>query len=76
MGGRTVKGDQFVIHPEIPFIAKLFVHVPDTKIWLANPPPAGFLRWEGPIAVPSDPLARVDLVSGEDSGPAETTASR
>jgi hypothetical protein len=73
MGGRTLKGDQFVIHPEIPFIAKLFAHVPDTKIWLTNPRPAGFLRWEGPIAVPSDPLARVDLVSGEESGPAETT---
>jgi hypothetical protein len=73
MGGRMLKGDQFVIHPEIPFIAKLFVHVPDTKIWLTNPPPAGFLRWEGPIAIPSDPLVRVDLVSGEESGPAETS---
>jgi hypothetical protein len=75
MAGRTLKGDQFVIHPEIPFLAKLFVQVPDTKIWLANPPPAGFLRWEGPIAIPGDPLGRVDLVSGEESGRAQTIAA-
>jgi hypothetical protein len=71
MGGRSVKGDQFVVHPEIPLIAKLFVNVPDTKIWLANPAPAGFLRWEGPIVLPTDPLIRVDLLSGTKSGPAE-----
>jgi hypothetical protein len=71
MSGRSLKGDRFVIHPEIPPIAKLFIHVPDTQIWLTNPPPAGFLRWEGPVVVPSDPLIRVDLVSGAKSGPAE-----
>jgi hypothetical protein len=71
MSGRSLKGDRFVIHPEIPPIAKLFIHVPDTQICLTNPPPAGFLRWEGPVVVPSDPLIRVDLVSGVKSGPAE-----
>ena len=70
MSGRLLKGDRFVIHPDIPLIAKLFVHVPDTRIWLTNPP-AGFLRWEGPIVLPSDPIIRVDLVSGAKSGPAE-----
>ena len=70
MSGRSLKGDRFVIHPEIPPIAKLFIHVPDTQIWLTNPSPAGFLRWEGPTVVPSDPLIRVDLVSGAKSGPA------
>jgi hypothetical protein len=71
MSGRLLRGDNFVIHPEIPAIAKLFIHVPDTHIWLTNPPPAGFLRWEGPIVLPTDPLLRVDLVSGSVSGPAE-----
>jgi len=75
MSGRSVKGDRFVIHPEIPLIAKLFIHVPDTRIWLTNPPPAGFLRWEGPVALPSDPIIRVDLVSGGKSGPAEPAGS-
>jgi hypothetical protein len=70
-----LKSDQFVVHPEIPFLARLFVQVPDTKIWLANPPPAGFLRWEGPIAIPGDPLVRVDLVSGGESGGARTIAA-
>ena len=75
MSGRSLKGDRFTIHPEIPFIAKFFVNVPDTKVWLTNPAPAGFLRWEGPIVLPTDPMVRVDLLSGEKSGPAEPTGS-
>ena len=75
MGGRSLKGDQFIIHPEVPFIAKFFVNVPDTKVWLTNPAPAGFLRWEGPIVLPTDPIVRVDLLSGERSEPAEATGS-
>ena len=72
MSGRSVKGDRFIIHSEIPFIANFFVNVPDTKVWLTNPAPAGFLRWEGPIVLPNDPLIRVDLLSGTKSGPAES----
>lgn len=75
MSGRFLKGDRFTIHPELPFIAKFFVTVPDTKIWLTNPAPAGFLRWEGPIVLPTDPIVRVDLLSGEKSGPAESAGS-
>jgi hypothetical protein len=75
MSGRSLKGDRFIVHPEIPFIANLFVNVPDTKVWLTNPGPAGFLRWEGPIVLPTDPIIRVDLVSGEKSGPAEAAGS-
>src|SRR5438094_8882437 len=71
MSGRSLKGDRFVIHPETPFIANLFVNVPDTKVWLTNPAPAGFLRWEGPIVLPTDPMVRVDLISSEKSRPAE-----
>ena len=72
MSERSLKGDRFIIHSEIPFIAQFFVNVPDTKIWLTNPAPAGFLRWEGPIVLPTDPIVRVDLLSGEKSGPAES----
>ena len=71
MSGRFLKGNQFIIHPEISPIARLFVRVPDTKIWLTNPIPAGFLRWEGPIILPTDPMIRVDLVSDTVSGPAK-----
>jgi hypothetical protein len=71
MSGRSLKGDHFVIHPEIPLVAKLFVNVPDTHVWLTNPAPAGFLRWEGPIVAVGDPLIRVDLLSGAKSGPAQ-----
>jgi hypothetical protein len=71
MSGRSLKGDRFIVHPEVPAIAKLFVTVPDTKVWLTNPEPAGFLRWEGPIVLPNDQLIRVDLLPGINSGPAE-----
>jgi hypothetical protein len=70
MSGRELRGDNFMIRPEIPAIAKLFVKLPDTHIWLTLPP-AGFLRWEGPLAEPSDPLVRVDLTSGAGTGSAK-----
>ena len=76
MSGRSLKGDRFIVHPEVPAIAKLFVTVPDTKIWLTNPEPAGFLRWEGPIVLPNDQLIRVDLLPGTNSGPANPVASK
>jgi hypothetical protein len=66
MSGRQLRGDHFVIRPEIPAIVKVFVKLPDTHIWL-TPPPAGFLRLEGPLVEPSDPLIRVDLLSGGES---------
>jgi hypothetical protein len=72
MSGRSLKGDRFIVHPEVPAIAKLFINVPDTKIWLTNPAPAGFLRWEGPIVLPNDPLGRVDLLSGSKSESAQS----
>jgi len=75
MSGRSLKGDRFIVHPEIFFLAKLFVDVPDTNIWLTNPAPAGFLRWEGPTVLPTDPLIRVDLVSGAQSGSAQPSAA-
>lgn len=73
MSGRQLRGDHFVIRPEIPAIVKVFVKLPDTHIWL-TPPPAGFLRLEGPIAEPSDPMIRVDLGSGGKSAQATPAA--
>jgi hypothetical protein len=72
MAGRTIKGDGFNIHPEVPAIAKLFIKVPDTKLWLTNSTPAAFLRAEGPLVLPSDPIVRIDLLSGGESGAAES----
>lgn len=61
LAGRTIAGDRFIVHPKLPFIARLFVQVPDATIWLTTPP-AGFLRWEGALAQPDDPMVRVDLL--------------
>jgi hypothetical protein len=71
MGGRTLRGDRFDIEPMIPSIVELFIDVSDTRIWLTHPPPAEFLRWEGPLVEPDDPVIRVDLLPGAESGPAE-----
>lgn len=74
MAGRMEKGDRFIIHPKVPVIAKMFVEAGDTHIWLTEPPAVGFLRWEGPLVESSDPMVRVDLLSGERSGPAQPAA--
>jgi hypothetical protein len=71
MAGRIVRGDHFVLHPKVPAIAKVFIRIPDSHVWLTNPAPAGFLRSEAPLVEPNDPLVRVDLLSGDVSGPAQ-----
>ncbi len=72
MGDRTThtQGDNFLLQPQVPAIAKLFVKVPDTHIWLTQSP-AEFLRFEGPQMEPNDPIIRIDLLSGGESGPAK-----
>lgn len=71
MSGRVLEGEHFIVHPKIPRIARLFVDVPDNHIWLTRSAPVSFLRWEGPLAEPSDPITRVDLLPG---GPSEAAA--
>jgi hypothetical protein len=71
MAGRTITGDRFVIHPKVPAIAKAFVEVKDIHIWLTTPRPVGFLRSEGPLIEADDSVARIDLLPGVHSGPAE-----
>jgi hypothetical protein len=73
MSSRSLRGEHFTIQPEIPAIAKLFIKIPDTHVWL-TPPPSGFLRWEGPLAEPGDQIVRVDLGSGGESGTAKPAA--
>jgi hypothetical protein len=70
MADRAPIGDRYRIHPDLPWIAKPFVDVPDSLIWLAHEPPAAFLRWEGALMEPDDEIIRVDLLPGGASGPA------
>lgn len=74
MSGRSIAADHYIVHPKIPAIAKLFIKVPDAHIWLTTPP-AGFLRYEGALAEPSDALIRVDLLPGEPSEAAQPVAT-
>ena len=64
MAGRTLEGDKYTLHPDIPAIARLFVKAPDQHVWLLNSDPAAFLRFEGPLAEPDDPIIRIDLIPG------------
>lgn len=75
MAGRDLRGERYIVHPKLPFIADLFINVPDAHIWLTSPAPAAFLRWEGPLAEPGDPITRVDLLPGGSSGPATPVAT-
>jgi hypothetical protein len=74
MSGRSIAADHYIVHPKIPAIARLFVKVPDAHIWL-TPPPAGFLRYEGALAEPSDAQIRIDLLPGEPSEAATPVAT-
>lgn len=71
MSGRVLQGERFIVHPKLPPLARLFVDVPDQQIWLTSSAPVSFLRWEGWLAEPSDPIIRVDLLPG---GPSEAAA--
>ena len=62
MAGRKIAGDRWTIHPDIPAVAKIFVKAPDQHVWLFATGPAAFLRYEGPLAEPDDPVIRVDLI--------------
>jgi hypothetical protein len=66
MGGRKLPAERFVVHPEIPlaFIAKLFVKAPDQYLWFYKPSPPAFLRADIPLAEPSDPIIRIELIGG------------
>jgi len=76
MGGRSLESDRFVIHPEVPFIAKLFIKVPDQRLWLYKTPPAGFMRGELPAAETSDPLMRIDVLPSAPSAAAAAAAAK
>ena len=70
MGGRDLTGDRFDIVPQIPWLADLVVDAPTSRIWLLRPTPAEFLRFEGPLLEPDDPVVRIDLLPGAESGAA------
>src|SRR5947207_13395629 len=65
MSGRFLRGDNFVIHPEVPIIAKLFIKVPDTHIWLRNQKQDGIVRRKGPLVLQNNPISRVALSASD-----------
>jgi hypothetical protein len=76
MAGRTIAADRYTIHPDIPAIAKLFVTAPDQHVWLFAGGPAAFLRYQGPLAEPKDPEARVDVVPTQSPNSSRTAGRR
>ena len=76
MAGRTIAADPYTIHPEIPAIARLFVSAPDQRICLYATGPAAFLRYEGPLVEPKDPLVRVDTIPSRSANAGRRPARR
>ena len=74
MGGRTVQGDRFVVHPKLSWFIRLFIKVKDSRIWFTDTRPFAFLRSENPVSEPTDPMVRVDVLPGSRSGAAEPAA--
>lgn len=72
MGGRTLQTDRYTLHAELG-IKRLFVSPPDQHIWLTRASPPAFLRFEGPLVEPKDPIIRIDTVV---SGTAAAQARR
>jgi hypothetical protein len=67
MAGRKLPAERYVIHPEVPWIARLFVKAPDQYLWFYRPAPPMFLRADIPLAEPSDPMIRIELIPGRES---------
>src|SRR2546425_4822824 len=67
MGGRRLPAARYVIHPEVPWIARLFVKAPDQYLWYYRPDPPAFLRADIPVAEPGDPIIRIELLPGTES---------
>jgi hypothetical protein len=73
MVDRSITAEHYVIHPKIPALAKWFVKAPDANIWL-TPPPAVFVRFQGALVEPSDPIVRVD--AGESAAVPQGTTGK
>jgi hypothetical protein len=67
-GGRSLRTDHVVVHPLVPEVAKLFVNVPDSHIWLFQARPPSLVRAE--IQMQSLGVVRIDAVSSGGSPPA------
>jgi len=67
MGGRRLPAARYVIHPEVPWFARLFVKAPDQYLWYYRPDPPAFLRADIPVAEPGDPIIRIELIPGTES---------
>lgn len=60
-GGKPVQANRYLIRPDVPGVARLFVKVPDTSVWLLPSNPPALLAAEGPVMLPSDPIVRTEV---------------
>jgi hypothetical protein len=75
MVDRSISAEHYVIHPKIPAIAKWFVKAPDANVWL-TPPPAVFVRFQGALVEPSDPIIRIDGASADSAAVPQGTSGQ
>jgi len=73
-GGRSMRADHIVVHPQVPRVARLFVNVPDSHLWFYRANPPAFLRAQ--MQVLSLGMVRIDAVSGVSAPPAQARPGR
>ncbi|HLL55001.1 MAG TPA: hypothetical protein VK447_15710 [Myxococcaceae bacterium] len=61
VAGRNLPADHIIVRPQVPWVAKAFVKVPDHHLWFHSTPPAAFLRAEGMLMEPSDMVVRTEV---------------
>jgi hypothetical protein len=73
-GGRSLRADHLVIHPQVPKVAKLFVNVPDSHLWFLRGRPPGFVRAD--VQMQSLGVVRIDSVPGAPPAAARSRPNR
>lgn len=62
VGGREVRARRFVIRAELPGVVRKIAGLKDYRLWLTESEPAGFVRLEGTLLEPRDPMIRIDVI--------------
>lgn len=60
--GRTIPCVRYTLHPKLPFPISVFVHPPDSYLWLTRSEPRALIRAEQNLAAKDDPRVTIDVI--------------
>ena len=73
-GGRSLRAEHIVVHPQLPKVAELFVYAPDSHLWFFRARPPEFIRAE--MQMQSLGVVRIDSVGGDGAQAAQAAQAR